>query len=389
MIPDFDTPVSRAGTSSLKYEGCKDVFGEQDVIPMWVADMDFAAPPEVTEALVARAEHPLYGYTIYPESMYQSMQDWFARRHDWQIERSHITMCPGVVPSLHASIMALTNAGDSVIIQPPVYFPFFSAVTHTQRKLVQNPLVFKEGEYQMDFDNLERCAQQGAKLLIFCSPHNPVGRVWRKEELEQLLDVARRYDMTIISDEIHADLVFPDQTHIPTASLADDVSIITAVSPSKSFNIPGMALSAMVTDSVSHRKAIEKIFDSWHIYNTNPFSISAFEAAYNHGDTWLDALMVYIDDTRRVVLQYLQQELPQIKLIDSQGTYLLWLDCRALAMSDDELQSFFIHQAKVGMNPGTLFGKKEGSGFMRMNIAMPRSTVLQALSNIKQSLRTK
>lgn len=389
MIPDFDTPISRAGTSSLKREGCIDMFGTQDVIPMWVADMDFPAPEEVVKALSARAEHSIYGYTVYPESVYQSIQDWFAKRHDWEIERSLITMCPGVVPSLHACVMALSEPGDKVIIQPPVYFPFFTAVTETKRTLVESPLVFKDGEYQMDFEHLQQCAENGAKLLIFCSPHNPVGRVWRQDELEQLLEIARRYQMTIISDEIHADLIFPKQKHIPTASLTDDVPIITAVSPSKSFNIPGLGLSALVTDTVQHRKAVEKVFDSWHVYNTNPFSICAFEAAYTYGEEWLDALMDYIKDTRDTVSKYLQQELPEIKLINSQGTYLLWLDCHGLGMTDEELQIFFVEQAKVGLNPGTMFGKTQGSGFMRMNIATPRSTVLQALANIKQALRSK
>ena len=386
MTIDFDTPVDRDQTASVKHDGCSAYFGTKDVIPMWVADMDFPVPEQVTEALVQRAKHPVYGFTLYPDSMYQSMINWFEQRHHWKIAKNHIVMCPGVVPSLHAAIIALTEPGDQVIVQSPVYFPFFSAVNDTKRTLVDNELVLEDGIYRMDLAHLEQCAQQGAKLLILCSPHNPVGRVWQKQELVDLLAIARRYQMTIISDEIHADLIFPNYQHIPLASMAEDVSIITAVSPSKTFNIPGLGLSALVIDDVKQRKAIQNVFTSWHVSNTNPFSICAFEAAYDYGENWLDQLMLYLDETRDFVSDYLKEYLPEIKLIESQGTYLLWFDCRKMSMQDDDLWQFFIKKAKVGMNQGPLFGRT-GSGFIRMNIACPRSIVTTALDNIKQALR--
>ena len=381
MTVDFDTPVSRTGTSSLKYEGRQKYFGTEDVTPLWVADMDFSAPEAVTKALIARAEHTIYGYTDYPDSLYSGMQAWFKKRHDWQIDRASILMCPGVVPSIYAAITALTAVGDKVIIQTPVYHPFFTAVKDTQRTLVENPLLIEDNHYRMDLDHLTQCAIDGAKVLVLCSPHNPVGRVWQESELKVLLAVARRYDLTIISDEIHADLIFPNQKHIPIATLADDVAIITAVSPSKTFNIPGLGLSAIVANNTVQREAIQQVFTHWHVSNTNPFSLCGFEAAYQHGEAWLDDLMPYLDGTRLAVKNYLETSLPVIKLIQSEGTYLLWLDCRAMGMTDDALHRFFIEQAKVAMSPGTLFGDA-GSGFMRLNIAASRAVILAALSSI-------
>lgn len=385
---DFDTPVSRAGTSSLKYEARAQYFGREDVVPMWVADMDFSAPVEVTQALTQRAQHTIYGYTDYPESLYRSMVAWFAHRHGWSIEQQHILMCPGVVPSLYAVVTALTEEGEQVIVQPPVYHPFYSAVKDTGRILVENPLVLEGEQYRMDLDHLAKCGEAGARLLILCSPHNPVGRVWRQDELLALLDVAKRYDMTIVSDDIHADLIFPGQQHIPLATLAEDVKVITAVSPSKTFNIPGLGLSALVIPDKDDKKAIEKVFQSWHVSNTNPFSICGFEVAYNEGEAWLDALMVYLDETRLAVANYLETTLPEIKLIESQGTYLLWLDCRQLGLSDRALHKFFIEQAGIALSPGTLFGAVSGSGFMRLNMAAPRQTVMNALEAIAEAVET-
>ena len=385
MTHDFDTPVSRAGTASLKYEARTHYFGTDDVVPLWVADMDFSAPEAVTSALVERAQHTIYGYTDYPESLYVSMQDWFERRHDWKIARESIVMCPGVVPSIYAAITALTEVGDKVIIQSPVYHPFYTAVKDTQRTLVENRLILENQYYRMDLDHLAECAEAGAKLLVLCSPHNPVGRVWSHTELEALLAVARRYDMTIISDDIHADLIFPDHVHTPIATLADDVAIITAVSPSKTFNIPGLGLSAIVANDKAQRLAIERVFSSWHVSNTNPFSICGFEAAYQHGEAWLDDLMPYLDETRLAVKDYLETTLPEILLVESEGTYLLWLDCRGMGLNNAELHRFFIEQAKVAMSPGTLFGS-EGAGFMRLNMAAPRDVIMNVLKAIRSAL---
>jgi len=381
MAINFDTIIDRTGTSNVKYDVRKAVFGTDDVVPLWVADMDLAAPEAVTQALLQRASHPIYGYTIYPDSLFTAMQDWFLHRHNWSIKRQSILICPGVVPSMHAVIEALSASGDSIIVQPPIYPPFFSSVSETGRKIVENPLKCVDGEYEIDLEHLEQCAIDGAKMLLFCSPHNPVGRVWQQQELEALLDIARRYDLIVLSDEIHADLIYPDYQHIPLATLADDVSIITLVSPSKTFNIPGLGLSSLVVDNRQHLQAIKQVFDRLHITASNPFSITAFEAAYRGGEAWLDELMFYLDVTREQVTNLFTTQMPTIKVIASQGTYLLWLDCRQMGLSDDALRRFFIDQAKVGLNPGISFGDV-GSGFMRMNIAAPRQVVVEACQAI-------
>lgn len=385
MSFDFNTPVDRSGSSSLKFDARKAYFGRADVMPMWVADMDFAAPPAVTEALKARAEHPVYGYTLYPDSLYQSLIDWCQRRYQWSVKRSHIMMCPGVVPSLHAAIEALTQAGDKVIAQPPVYFPFFTAVTQTGRELVLNPLKLENGRYSMDLEHLEDCAKAGARLLLLCSPHNPVGRVWRRQELLDLLALAQRYEMTIISDEIHADLIFPGQTHLPLADLTDSVNVLTAIAPSKTFNIPGLGLSSLVVPQKADRKAINQVFDSWHVSAANPFSITAYEAAYRHGEAWLDALMVYLQQSLTSARRFIESELEPVKLIEPEGTYLLWLDCREMGLDNQALRTFFIEQAGVGMNPGYVFGDT-GSGFMRLNMGCPTAQLETALAKMAEAI---
>lgn len=385
MSFDFDQAVDRSGSSSVKFDARKAYFGREDVMPMWVADMDFAAPAEVSEALVARARHPVYGYTLYPDSLYQSLIDWCDRRYNWSLKRNQIMMCPGVVPSIHAAIQGLTQPGDKVIVQPPVYFPFFSAVTETGRELVLNPLRLDEGHYSMDLNHLEDCARQGARLLLLCSPHNPVGRVWRRQELKDLLTLAERYQMTIISDEIHADLIYPGETHLPLADLSDSVNVLTTVAPSKTFNIPGLALSALVVPDKADRRAIKQVFESWHVSAANPFSITAFEAAYNHGEAWLDALMQYLQQSRDRAAQFIDESLPDISLIQPQGTYLLWLDCRQMGLDNPTLRQFFIEQVGVGMNPGYVFGDN-GSGFMRLNIGTPRARVELALQKMAAAL---
>lgn len=383
----FDRIIQRAGTNSTKYDGRQAMFGKSDVIPAWVADMDFSAPPAVTEALIERARHPVYGYTLYPDSLFEAVIDWMQRRHAWTVEREWIVMCPGVVPSLNAAVMALTRPGESAIIQPPVYFPFFSAVTQTGRTLIQNPLKLEHERYVIDFDHLEQCiCDAKVRLLLFCSPHNPVGRVWSPVELVRLLQIARQHDVVIFSDEIHADLIYPGNQHTVLATLEGSADrVITAMAPSKTFNIPGLNLSALIIPDKTLRKKITDVFDTWHVSASNPFSITAFETAYREGEAWLEALRVYLRDTRDCVAAFLTEHLPQIKLISSEGTYLLWLDCSALNMNDIDLMHFFIHRAKIGMSPGILFGSG-GSGFMRLNIGAPRKIIMQMLGNIQSAL---
>ncbi len=383
---DFDLAVPRDGTNSVKHDGRAAYFGTADVLPLWVADMDFPSPEAVTRALQERAAHPVYGYTLYPESAYEALIAWMKKRHGWEVQREWIIMAPGVVPSLFASVMAFAQEGGGVIVQPPVYFPFFSAVTTNGRRLIENPLRLAGDRYEIDFEHLEQCAADGARFMLFCSPHNPVGRVWSETELAELLRIARRYDITILADEIHADLVYPGERHTALATLANETDkVITAVAPSKTFNIPGLGLSCVIAPHAAHRHAIRQAFETLHVGNTNPFSIVAFEAAYRGGEAWLDSLLRYLQGNRDFVCDYVARNLPAIKIVHAEGTYLLWLDCRNLGLSDVKLHDFFVREARVGMNPGTVFGKN-GSGFMRLNIASPRQVIAEALGRVREAL---
>lgn len=385
---DFDQLVNRDHSNSLKYDGRQAMFGKPDVIPLWVADMDFASPPVVSDALLQRANHPIYGYSSFPGSIYQALIDWLERRHGWRVQRDWLVLCPGVVPSLNAAVMAFTQPEDAVIVQPPVYFPFFSAVTDSGRSLIQNPLRLENNQYHIDFEQLEACAAR-AKMLLLCSPHNPVGRVWRKDELEQLLAIAEKYQLIVFADEIHADLVYPPAKHQVLESLSlHRKNIITAVAPSKTFNVPGLNLSALIIPDATQRQALSKVFERMHVSAANPFSIVAFEAAYQHGDAWLDALLSYLQQTRDLVLAYVSEHLHQVHAIVPEGTYLVWLDCRELGLDDAALKQFFIQQAGVGLSPGRLFGEA-GSGFMRMNIAAPRSLITTALERMAIALQSR
>lgn len=399
MTQLFDKLIFREGTQSLKYDGRLATFGTNDVMPMWVADMDFAVPEAITKALQARANHPVYGYSIAPDSLYEALVDWLLLKHQWQIKREWILLTPGVVPSLNLVVATLTAENAGVIVQPPVYFPFFSAVTHQNRRLIENPLNLEDDgsgnlQYKMDLAQLDACAKE-AKMLLLCSPHNPVGRVWQKDELLTLLAIANKHDLIILSDEIHADLVYSNAQHQSLSRLAlehepsslsdEQHRIITAVSPSKTFNIPGLGLSALIVPNAAHRQAIQSHLNKMGVAITNPFNMVAFEAAYREGDDWLNALIAYLQNTRDEAIAYIHKHLPVINVIKPQGTYLLWLDCRKLNLDDAALNRFFTQEAKLGLSPGAMFGHG-GEGFMRMNIGTTTANVIAALDRLKSAL---
>ena len=382
MHYDFHTVPDRRSVPGEKWGR----YAGRDILPMWVADMDFAVPPAVQQALAARAAHPVYGYTRIPERLYASLKTWLQTRHAWDVELDWIAPTPGVVPILYAAVRALTQPGEGVMVQPPVYTPFFSAVTDNDRRLILNPLREENGLYRMDFEHLEQCAEQGGKLLLLCSPHNPVGRVWQRDELQTLLEIARKHELTIVSDEIHADLVYAPHQHIPLASLEDfPERVITAVAPSKTFNIPGLGLAFMLAGEPELRSRVRAEFTRLHIEANNPFSLVAAEAAYTQGAPWLDALMRYLAQTQDWVLDFCAKNLPQIRALRSQGTFLMWLDCRGLGLADASLQRLLVDKAKVGLSPGTLYGQA-GAGFMRLNLGAPRSQIEQAMQRIQQAL---
>lgn len=398
----FDDVIEREGTLSLKYDGRVITFGTNDVMPMWVADMDFAVPEAITKALQVRANHPVFGYSIAPESLYEALIDWLLTKHNWQVKHEWIVLMPGVVPSLNLVVAALTAENAGVIVQPPVYFPFFSAVTSQNRRLIENPLVLHNDDtdntqYEMDFAHLDACAKQ-ATLLLLCSPHNPIGRVWSTDELQKLLAIAKKHNLIILADEIHADLVYANAQHQSLGRLAfasetensssspyEPRCVITAVSPSKTFNIPGLGLSALIVPNVAHRQAIQSHLDKMGVSVTNPFNLVAFEAAYREGDAWLSMLMAYLQNTRDAAIAFIQLHLPSINVISPQATYLLWLDCRKLNLNDNALNLFFIQEAKLGLSKGAMFGQG-GEGFMRLNIGTPKANVIAALTRFKVAL---
>lgn len=386
MSWNFDEHVAREGTFSVKYDLRQEIFGVKDVIPMWVADMDFKTPGFITSALKNRLEHEIFGYSFRPPEYYSSIVDWIKARHGWEIEKDLICFTPGVVPALSFCVLAFTEPGDSVIVQPPVYFPFFSAVESHGRKLVHNRLKEQNGIWEIDFEQLESVAREGAKMIILSSPHNPVGRVWTRSELEKLAKICMEYNIIIISDEIHCDLVLPGYKHIPIASLSKEISDITVTltAPSKTFNLAGLSTSSAIIENQGMRKAFDRVTENLHVGNGNLFGTIASIAAYTYGHDWLDALMQYLEANVKIVEDYCREMLPEISPVHPEATYMIWLDCRKTGLTGKELRKFFITKAGIGMNEGSMFGPG-GEGFMRINIATQRDNVIRAMDQIRKA----
>lgn len=383
----FDEIVNRKGTSCYKYDWRQKIFNTDDVLPMWVADTDFKAPDFIVDAIKKRLEHGIFGYTFCSDSYYQSVVDWMKKRHNWSILKEWIQHSPGVVPSLNLAVLSLTDPGDEIVVQSPVYFPFYSAVKDHNRKLIVNPLVLQSGRYYMDLANLEKEVTSNTKLFFLCSPHNPTGNVWRKEELEQLANFCLERNIILISDEIHSDIIYPGYKHIPTATLSNDISNITLTlsSPSKTFNIAGFSSSYVISSNKTILKKISKAIDNLHIGNGNLFGHITTEAAYNHGEEWLNSLINYLSSNVHLARSYIRNHLPDIELIEPESTFLLWLDFRKLRLEHNELKSLLIEKGKIGLSDGGIFGK-EGYGFQRMNIGYPKQIIKEALERINHAI---
>lgn len=383
---DFDQIIVRKGSSCIKWDGMEKFLGAADAIPMWVADMDFLTPQYITDAIVKRAKHGVFGYPLREESYFTSVKDWLDRRHQWKVEQNWISFCPGVVPAVNMAVLAFTQPNDKIVVQPPVYFPFFTAVTDHNRTLVYNKLVMKNNRLCMDIENLELLAKEGAKMIIISNPHNPGGSVWTREELTGIAEICLKYDMLIISDEIHCDLVYKPFKHIPVASLSPEISniTITTVAPSKTFNLSGLSTSSVVIENDSLRRKFNAQIDHLHIGNGNIFGNIASEEAYLHGDNYVDELMDYLAVNLDILEKFAAEHLPKIKVIRPESTFLVWLDCREMNMNDEDLNKFFIQNAKVGLNPGVMFGPG-GEGYMRLNIGCPKALLLKGLAQIKEA----
>lgn len=385
MQYDFDTPIDRTHTWSIKHDFKKENGKADDILPLWVADMDFRSPDSVVEALKKAVDHGIFGYSRADESYFDAVVAWYQKRHHLTLQPEWMTCTPGIVFALSIAVRAFTQEGDAVLIQPPVYHPFSRAILRNKRTLVENPLVLKDGHYEMDLEELEqKVLDEHVKLMILCNPHNPVGRVWTREELTALADICLRHHVYVISDEIHGDFVWQGHEQTPYASISEEACLhsMMCTAPSKTFNLAGMATSNLfIPDPEMRRKFRLELLDVGQ-ENMNRLGLFACRAAYEGGGEWLDQLIGYLAGNLALVRDFCKNRVPQIQLVEPEGTYLAWLDCRELGMTDDELMAFFSNEAKVWLDPGTHSGE-QGSGFMRFNLGSSRSVIAQALDQIE------
>ena len=381
MKYDFDEIIPRRHTNSYKWDGATD----SDVLPLWVADMDFRTAPAITEALKQRVEHGIFGYTRVPDEYYGAVTAWFKRRHGWDIRREWMIYTSGVVPAISAIIKALTGPGDKVLVQTPVYNCFFSSIRNNGCEVASSPLVYEDRTYRMDLEDLERKASdEKTKVMLLCNPHNPAGRVWTREELTAVGEICIRHGVTVVSDEIHCELVYSGHRHIPFASISDDFlrHSVTCVSPSKAFNIAGLQIANIIAPDETMRRRIDKAININEVCDVNPFGVIATMAAYNEGEEWLGQLLDYLWQNYLFLVEFCRTQLPDFPVARLEGTYLAWMDCRALGIGSEKLEQLLVGEAKLWLNAGTMYGA-EGEGFMRWNLACPRSVLEQALARFK------
>ncbi len=395
MRYDFNRVADRSNTNCSKWSAVESIFGDKDVIPMWVADMDFPIAKPITEALRKRTEHEIYGYTQPYSSVIEAVTDRMRLKFGWEVKPEWIVFTPGVIPALHAAIKAFTHSGDEVIIQGPVYHPFWSAITDNGCSVVNNQLKLNNGHYEIDFEDLEskfhpriwgmRPSTSRIKMMILCNPHNPVGRVWSKSELTRMGEIVIRNDAIMVSDEIHCELLFRGFEHVPFASISEEFEqhCIVCMAPSKTFNLAGLGASSIIIPNTKLRDRFTAA-RTGIMPRPNIFGLVALEAAYRYGDEWLDQILEYLQGNLDFLLEYFEERIPKIKVIKPEGTYLVWLDCRKLGMDVMSLRTFMREKAKVGLDDGHIFGSS-GAGFQRMNIACPRATLNEAMKRIEQA----
>lgn len=386
---DFDSPIDRHGSGAMKTDGLSELFGRDDITGMWIADMDFAVDSSIAEALISRLHHPIYGYTRVPDSYWQSIIGWLDRRHGWAVEREELMFSPGVVKGIGYIINFFTRPGDKIVIQPPVYHPFKILIEGNGRVAVNNPLVETDDHsYRMDLGGLEQIfATEHPAMMILCNPHNPAGIQWDEETLRNVASLARKHGVKVISDEIHGDLVLYGQPHYPFLAVSDDAAEVGIAlgAPSKTFNIPGMVSSWIVVKNKELREPFYHWMEANEFCEPTFFATIATEAAYNNGEQWLDAATDYIEGNIKAVEEYCAENMPMIHPWRPQASFLTWLDCRELGLSQDELEKLFIDEAHLALNSGTMFGA-EGEGFMRFNVACPRCRLIEALESVAKAV---
>ena len=383
---DFDTVINRRGTNSYKW----DIVKEEDVIPLWVADMDFKAAPAILEALKKRVEHGVFGYTLVPDSYYEAIINWFARRHNWQIDRSWIIYTTGVVPAVSCAIKALTLPGEKVLIQTPDYHCFFSSIKNNGCEVAENELVRRGDSYEVDFEDFEsQCADEKTTVFLLCNPHNPAGRVWTKEELERMNDICLAHGVRVISDEIHCELVMPGHRFTPFAAISDacrDNSVVLN-SPTKAFNIAGLQIANIICADPAMRRRIDRAVNINEVCDVNPFGVAALQAAYNESEEWLNSLNHYIWGNYLALKEFIAKELPRLEVARLEGTYLAWVDIKATGLTSDEAYEKLMKEGRVYVNSGTMYGRRAGEGYLRINLACPRATLLEGMKRMGGVLR--
>ena len=383
MKYNFDSINNRVGTNSVKWDI------DPDVIPLWVADMDFQVLPELKEALSKRVDEGIFGYTLVPESYYEAIINWFDRRHHWHIDRSWILYTSGVIPAMAAALKAFTLPGEKVLIQTPVYNCFFSSIANCGCEPVENELVREGNTYRIDFADFEnKCADPKTTVFLLCNPHNPAGRVWTKEELERMNEICMRHDVKVISDEIHCELIMPGYTFVPFASVSEacaDNSVILN-SPTKNFNIAGLQIANIICKNRQWLRRIDRAVNINETCDVNPFGVIALQEAYNKGAEWIDELNTYLYDNYKALKDFFHEELPKLEVLKLEGTYLVWVDITALEFTSDEVADKLLKEAKVWVNSGTMYGRKAGQGYLRINIATPRATLMEGLKRMGRLL---
>jgi len=377
MKYDFDEPVVRRGTNCVKWDESE----IDDIIPMWVADMDFRVAPAIQKALEERVAHGVFGYNIVPESYYEAVISWFRRRHQWTISRESILYTTAVVPAVSCVIKALTMPGEKVLILSPAYNCFFSSIRNNGCEVLESPLVNEDSSFKIDWQDFEqKCADEKTTLFLLCNPHNPCGRVWNREELQRMYDICHRHGVTVVSDEIHCELIMPGYEFVPFGTITDDCVVTN--SPSKNFNTAGLQIANIICTNPEWRRRIDRAININEVCDVNPFGIAALQAAYNESEDWLDALNQYLWQNYQTLCDFFARELPQLRVTRLEGTYLVWVDHRALGISTDELFNRLLNEGHVWVSPGTMYGPQTGEGFIRINIACPRSQLNEALKRI-------
>jgi cystathionine beta-lyase len=388
---DFDKVIDRRQTGCVKWDFLHEFYGEKDLLPMWVADMDFESPRPVVEALERRAQHGIYGYCRCTSAYFEVTMEWIERRHGWKIKKEWIVFCPGLVPAVSMLVRTFARPGDKVVLQMPAYYPFMRAIENNGLHVLNNPLKLQDGQYRMDFEDLEqRVKDKRARILILCSPHNPVGRVWRPEELVRLGEICVEHGLLVIADEVHSDLIRKGFKHTPFASLATDFlnQSITLSAPSKTFNLAGLHTSNVIIADPQKRREFEVQLLSNGISGPNAFGAVALEAAYRHGEEWLEQLRDYLEENLAFLKGFSKERIPEVRVIEPEGTYLVWLDFRKLGLGKDGLERLMQKEARVALDEGYIFGEAEGAGFERINIACPRAILQEGLERIESAVRS-